>query len=83
MRALGADPSPFSRPEVYMALQQKAFDGQENSIPIIYVHKIYKVQKFSAITNRIYEPMSLVISEYLSPSLIDVQKNSKGYSNIS
>jgi len=66
-----------------MALQQKAFDGQENPIPIIYVHKIYEVQKFPAITNHTYEPMPLGISEYFFPSLIDEQKNSKGCSNIS
>lgn len=63
MKALGANPSPLPWPEVYMALQQKAFDGQENPIPIIYVHKIYEVQKYLSITNHVYEPMPLVINE--------------------
>ncbi len=63
MRALGASPSPLPWPEVYMALQQKSFDGQENPIPVIYLNKLYEVQKYLAITNHVYEPMPLVISE--------------------
>jgi tripartite ATP-independent transporter DctP family solute receptor len=63
MRAMGANPSPLPWPEVYMALQQKSFDGQENPIPLIYAAKLYEVQKHLAITNHVYEPMPLVISE--------------------
>jgi len=74
MKALGANPSPLPWPEVYMALQQKAFDGQENPIPIIYVHKIYEVQKYLAIRNHIYEPMPLVINEDFWQSLTEEQK---------
>jgi len=69
MKALGANPSPLPWPEVYMALQQKAFDGQENPIPIIYVHKLYEVQKYLSVTNHVYEPMPLVINEKLWQSL--------------
>jgi tripartite ATP-independent transporter DctP family solute receptor len=72
MRAMGANPSPLPWPEVYMALQQRSFDGQENPIPLIYAAKLYEVQKHLAITNHVYEPMPLVISEKfwqtLSPS---------------
>ena len=63
MRAFGANPSPLPWPELYMALQQKAFDGQENPIPVIYVNKLYEVQKYLCITNHVYEPMPVVISE--------------------
>jgi TRAP-type C4-dicarboxylate transport system substrate-binding protein len=63
MRAFGANPSPLPWPELYMALQQKAFDGQENPIPVIYVNKLYEVQKYLSITNHVYEPMPVVISE--------------------
>lgn len=63
MKALGANPSPLPWPEVYMALQQKAFDGQENPIPLIYAAKLYEVQKFLTITNHVYEPMPLVIGK--------------------
>jgi len=74
MKSLGASPSPLPWPEVYMALQQKAFDGQENPIPVIYIHKIYEVQKYLAITNHVYEPMPLVISESFYKELTAEQK---------
>lgn len=74
MEALGASPSPLPWPEVYMALQQKAFDGQENPVPIIYVHKLYEVQKYLSITNHIYEPMPLVISENFWKGLTEEQQ---------
>jgi tripartite ATP-independent transporter DctP family solute receptor len=64
MAALGADPSPLPWTELYMALQQGAFDGQENPIPTIYVNKLYETQDHLAITNHVYEPMPVVISEF-------------------
>lgn len=75
MEALGASPSPLPWPEVYMALQQGIFDGQENPVPIIYVHKVYEVQKHLAITNHIYEPMPLVISENFWKGLTKEQQD--------
>lgn len=74
MESLGASPSPLPWPEVYMALQQKAFDGQENPIPVIYVNKLYEVQKYLSITNHIYEPMPLVISENFWKGLTEEQQ---------
>lgn len=75
MKALGANPSPLPWPEVYMALQQKAFDGQENPIPLIYTAKLYEVQKYLSITNHVYEPMPLVISEKFWKTLTNTQQN--------
>lgn len=63
MAALGANPSPLPWPELYMALQQRAFDGQENPVPTIYVNKLYEVQQHLSITNHAYEPMPVVVSE--------------------
>ncbi|MHC4539373.1 MAG: DctP family TRAP transporter solute-binding subunit [Planctomycetota bacterium] len=74
IKALGANPSPLPWPEVYMALQQGAFDGQENPITIIYVHKLYEVQKYLSLTNHIYEPMPVVISETFWRSLTAEQQ---------
>jgi tripartite ATP-independent transporter DctP family solute receptor len=62
-KALGANASPLPWAEVYMALQQGIFDGQENPIHIIFNQKIYEVQKHLALTHHIYEPMPVVISE--------------------
>lgn len=74
IKALGANPSPLPWPEVYMALQQKAFDGQENPIMIIYVHKLYEVQKYLSLTKHIYEPMPVVISKTFWKSLTAEQQ---------
>jgi len=63
LRALGANASPLPWAEVYMALQQGIFDGQENPIHIIFDQKIYEVQKHLALTRHIYEPMPVVINE--------------------
>jgi tripartite ATP-independent transporter DctP family solute receptor len=63
MAALGANPSPLPWPELYMALQQGAFDGQENPIPTIYVNKLHETQGHLAVTNHVYEPMPVVISD--------------------
>lgn len=63
MESLGANPSPLPWPELYMALGQGAFDGQENPIPTIYVNKVYEVQEYLSLTNHVYEPMPVVVSE--------------------
>jgi len=63
LEALGASASPLPWAEVYMALQQGIFDGQENPIHIIFDQKIYEVQKHLALTRHIYEPMPVVINE--------------------
>lgn len=63
LKALGANASPLPWAEVYMALQQGIFHGQENPIHIIFYQKIYEVQKYLALTRHIYEPMPVVISE--------------------
>ena len=63
LRALGANPSPLAFSELYVALEQKTFDGQENPIPVIYNTKFNEVQKYLAITNHSYDAMPLVINE--------------------
>ena len=61
--AMGANASPLPWPELYMALQQQAYDGQENPIPVIYLNNLFEVQEYLSITNHTYEPMPLVINE--------------------
>jgi TRAP-type transport system periplasmic protein len=69
LKALGANPGPLPWTELYMALQQRAFDGQENPIPIIYANKLYEVQRHLSLTNHVYEPMPVVIGEFFWTSL--------------
>lgn len=75
LETMGANSSPLPWPEVYMALQQKSFDGQENPIHIIYIHKLYEVQKYLTITKHIYESMPVVISESFWKGISDEQRS--------
>lgn len=53
-RALGAIPTPMPFTEVYLALQTKAVDGQENPIGIIYSSKFHEVQKHMTLSRHAY-----------------------------
>ncbi|HOA15479.1 MAG TPA: TRAP transporter substrate-binding protein [Bacillota bacterium] len=44
--ALGAKPTPLAWTEVYIALQQKLVDAQENPMDVIFNSKIYEQQKY-------------------------------------
>lgn len=61
-QALGASPAPLAFSELYLALQQKAFDGQENPISNIYANNFQDVQKYLAITNHKYECKCMIFS---------------------
>lgn len=63
LRALGANPQPLAFSELYMALQQNTYDGQENPIPIIFNNKLYEVQKYLSVTNHVYSGMVFAIAD--------------------
>jgi len=77
-KALGANPAPLAFPELYLALSQGVFDGQENPITNIHASKFYEVQKFISITNHKYESCPLIISEQtwqkLPPNIQKIMK---------
>lgn len=50
-------------PEVYLAIQQGAVAGQENPIDTIYSNKFYEVAPNITLTNHVYSPIPLTISE--------------------
>jgi tripartite ATP-independent transporter DctP family solute receptor len=60
---LGANPTVMGMDEVYISLQQGVVDAQENPIPTIHVQKFYEVAKNIALTNHIYAPIPLIITE--------------------
>lgn len=68
-KLLGANPTPMSFSEVFTALQQKAIDGQENPIPLIYSQKFYEVNKYISMTGHVYSPMLILYSEKLFSKL--------------
>ncbi len=63
MTALGANAQPLPFSELYAALRQGTYDGQENPIPVIYNNNLYEVQKYLSVTNHIYSGMCFTISE--------------------
>lgn len=67
--ALGANPEPLPFSELYMALQQGVFDGQENPAMNIHGAKLYEVQKFLSKTGHIYEATPVVASKIVWDSL--------------
>jgi TRAP-type transport system periplasmic protein len=62
-KALGANPAPLAFGELYMALSQGLFDGQENPITNIYYSKLHEVQKFISLSNHKYESCPFIVSE--------------------
>ncbi len=62
-RTLGANPAPLAFGELYLALQQGVFDGQENPVTNIYFSNLHEVQKFLSLSNHKYEMCPLIVSE--------------------
>ncbi|MCF8173760.1 MAG: TRAP transporter substrate-binding protein [Burkholderiaceae bacterium] len=50
-------------PEVYLAIQQGAVAGQENPVDTIFSNKFYEVAPNVTMTNHVYSPIPLTISE--------------------
>ena len=61
-KAIGANASPIAFAEVYLALQQKTVDGQENPLPTIQAKKFYEVQTHINLTEHIFESLVTVVS---------------------
>ncbi|HOO39032.1 MAG TPA: TRAP transporter substrate-binding protein [Deltaproteobacteria bacterium] len=61
-KKLGANPTPVPWTELYMTMQQKVVDGQENPLANIWEVKMYEVQKYTSLTGHIYDPMPLVVN---------------------
>ena len=68
-KALGADPTPMARGEIFTALQQGTVDGQENPIPVIYTSKVYEVQKHLSLTGHVFSPAMIIMSKAIFDAL--------------
>jgi len=62
-RALGANPTPISFTELYMALQTRTVDGQDNPLPTNKNAKFFEVTKSITITNHVVDSVWPIISE--------------------
>lgn len=59
-KALGANPTPMAWGEVYVGLQQKTIDAQENPYEVIVSAKLYEQQKYVINTNHVFHTIALV-----------------------
>jgi tripartite ATP-independent transporter DctP family solute receptor len=73
-KALGANPTPVSFSELYMALQTKTVDGQDNPLPTDKNAKFYEVTKSITITNHVVDFNWICINEKKWQSLSKEQQ---------
>lgn len=52
-KTLGANPTPMAWP-IYTELAQGAIDGQENPLWVMWVYKLFEVQKYLSLTRHVY-----------------------------
>jgi tripartite ATP-independent transporter DctP family solute receptor len=63
LEAMGFGIQIMPLPEVYLAIQQGAVAGQENPIDTIYSNKFYEVAPHVTLTNHVYSPIPMAVSE--------------------
>ena len=73
-RAVGANPTPIAFAEVYLALQNKTVDAQENPLPTIDAKKFYEVQTHINLTGHITEMLLTIVSGQTWSKLSDADK---------
>jgi len=73
-RAVGANPTPIAFAEVYLALQNKTVDAEENPLPTIEAKKFYEVQSHINLTGHITEALLTIIGGPLWTKLSDADK---------
>ncbi len=57
----GANPSPLSFSELFMALQTGVMDGQENPLSNIVTSGLHEVQEYLSLTRHVYSPAYLTV----------------------
>ncbi|MGQ9778948.1 MAG: sialic acid TRAP transporter substrate-binding protein SiaP [Bacillota bacterium] len=62
-KALGANPTPLSFTEVYMALKTGTIDGQDNPLPTDKNAKFYEVTKYIILTGHLLDSVWPAINE--------------------
>ncbi len=74
-RALGANPTPISFSELYLALQTGVVDGQDNPLPTVESAKFYEVQKSITLTNHLVDSVWPAINTAKWNSLTPAQQD--------
>lgn len=61
--AVGATPAPVAFAELYLALQTKQVDAQENPLPTIEAAKVHEVQKHIALTGHFIASSAILVGD--------------------
>lgn len=64
-KSVGANATPIAFAEVYLALQQKTVDGQENPLPTIMAKKFYEVQTHIMLSGHITESLLSIVGGHV------------------
>ena len=70
-KSLGANPTPMDYSEIYIGLQQKTIDGQENPFDVLYFERYYEVQKYAINIRHRTSQIPFVMNMALYKSLPD------------
>ena len=62
-KLMGANAIPLPFSELFSALETKTVDGQENPYNTILSSKFYEVQKYLTVTNHVYSPWIVLVSQ--------------------
>src|SRR5580765_5916227 len=73
-KVVGANATPIAFAEVYLALQSKTVDAQENPLPTIEAKKFYEVQSHINLTGHITEMLLTIVSGQTWNKLNDADK---------
>jgi TRAP-type C4-dicarboxylate transport system substrate-binding protein len=73
-KAVGANPTPIAFAEVYLALQNKTVDAQENPLPTIDAKKFYEVQSHINLTAHITDALLTIIGGPIWNKLSDADR---------
>jgi len=73
-RATGANPTPIAFAEVYLALQNKTVDAQENPLPTIEAKKFYEVQSHINLTGHLTDALLTIVGSPTWNKLSDADK---------
>lgn len=74
-RTLGANAVPMPFSELFVALETKAVDGQENPFNTILSSKFYEVQKFLTVSGHVYSPWIVLVSKKYWDGLSSAEKD--------
>lgn len=73
--SLGANPTPITFSELYMALQTGVVDGQENPVSTIFAQKFQEVQKYLILTNHTQHMGTVHVSERIWKGLPETDRD--------